>query len=205
MENTNPKTWYNLAIFYALISLVLVALPHDMKFNSMKFTAKEKDAFAILVPMAVFIVHAWLLYGRKTLLPYGKAFMNIVVIDWGPFGSKGFELPEHLCTPFPHWVACGPDMVSQTALYVEQGLKLAKNERYLDPPIESLRIVVKKVYFRTGERCNESPEEYIKFVTEMLEAERLAFFKVIDEGKDIDPEWLEKNYLQPGYNGSRLS
>lgn len=196
---------YRIAIGYILTGLFLVTYNYIYEFTFCGLSPNDFNLASMLFCMFLFAAHYGLNQYQKSLLPFGKVFMNFTVIDCGPFGED-FELPEHLCLPFPHWVSCSPSQVKFEVQRIKDQLTKANNVRFVeDQDLKELQIVVKSLSFRVGDRCNETKEQYLKFVTETLEKERMDFFMFIDEGKEIDPNWINKNYLEKGYNGSVMS
>lgn len=203
-KNKAEEITYKMPLFYTMVVLILVIIPSHKKLNFLPpMSPTEKDTLIVVLGAALCLLHYALVTRKRDLTPYGKVFLHFYVIDWGPFGDS-FELPEHLCTPFPHWTACSSRRVEETAKEIERKLTEADNDRYLRPEKKALRIEVRRKYFRVGANCNETGEEYLKAVIEELEQVRLDFFTFIESDEDIDPKWLLDHYLEPGYNGSLL-
>ncbi len=199
--------WYNkISLAYLTLILLAVIIPVEYKWPEPAAEAHIVDLIYVAVFCLLWTIHMGLVRLKKNLTPYGKIFMNYYVIDWATFGED-FDLPEHLCQPFPHWVAVRPSDVQHKLEEIEQGLTNAENVRFTVPQRhEELQINVIPVYFRQGERCNESAEQYRSMVISLLEEERMKFFTFLENSKaeDLDPNWVYDNYLHLGYNGSQM-
>jgi hypothetical protein len=176
--------------------------PPEYKAPGWEASIESKDAIVILSLCLISVAHWHLATYRSGLVPYGKVFLNYWVIDWGPFGSE-FEMPEHVCTPFPHWVAVHPSQVESTAQDIEERLRAAGNVRFTDAQTDkAMQITVKRLFFRVGERANESAQEYHTLAQKLLERERVEFFSFIHNNPKMESDWIYDHYLEKGYNGS---
>lgn len=130
---------------------------------------------------------------------YGNCIQPIVVIDWGAFG-RSFDLPEHLRG---QWVAVTAYDVEEKASYICAMLEQVNNYLFCSPPVKQWTLPVYRIYYRHGEFCNETPEQYKDRVIGLMNYWRVEYHKLISTPHEkIDDTWYLENYLRSGHNGS---
>ncbi|MEM9931876.1 MAG: hypothetical protein AAF840_18950 [Bacteroidota bacterium] len=165
---------YKITIFYLLV-LLLIVCQLD---NSMPLV------LATGVLAIVWGVHLRLLFQRTERTYWGNVREPVAIIDWGLDGPS-LALPAHLSGQY---VLCPGYRVQDKKLDIETALQSAHNPLFLE---YSLPVYV--IYFRKGERCNESPEEYREEVIRIMNTERVRWHKRMDQSV---PDWYRGVYLE---------
>ena len=147
-------------------------------------------AIAIVAMAAAFHLAAYKI--RKEKIEWGAVANPVAVVDWGLDGQE-FSLPEHL---EGQYIAVPADEVQETIQATKDSLAKASNFLYLQKGLP-----VYEIYFRYGDRCNESQEQYKEEVVRIMEEQRVKWQK---EMALRIPEYYRKTFIESRRNGSRI-
>jgi hypothetical protein len=174
------NTTYKIVVFYLAAAAVWA-------WNSSTY---QTTLIGLVFALVLMVVHLALYQRRINRVDWGTVANPVAVIDWGHAGRE-LSLPDHLAGQF---ILCPAKDVEKTMDNVRRELEAAKNGLYLKKGLP-----VYAVYFRKGDRCNETQEEYInQVVIPTMNAARIEWHKKMEQ---MDKYYL-KTFLQSHLNGS---
>ena len=147
-------------------------------------------AIAIVAMAAAF--HLYAKQVSEERVNWGNVSDPVAVVDWGLEGTE-FVLPEHLAGQY---VACAAKDVDDEGIRVRAELVKASNFLYLQKGLP-----VYEIYFRYGDRCNETQEQYREEVIRIMEEQRVMWQKEIATKM---PDYYRKHWIKAHRNGSRI-
>lgn len=147
--------------------------------------------WVLLALLAVAALHLFGYAIRREKIEWGAATDPIAVVDWGTDG-RAFVLPEHLAGQY---IACSAADVQTTIQATMDKLAKASNYLYVQNGLP-----VYGIYFRYGDRCNESMEQYKEHVTQQMNERRVKWHSELAE---TIPLYYLKTFIASGRNGSK--
>jgi hypothetical protein len=175
------NTYYKIAIAY-LLAAVAVAT---------QTTTIVQLGWVLLGLLLVAALHLAAYAIRREKIEWGAVTDPIAVVDWGTDG-QAFTLPEHLAGQY---IACAAVEVQGTLEATMDKLTAASNYLYIKNGLP-----VYGIYFRYGERCNETMEQYKEHVTQEMNDKRVTWHSELAASR---PDYYLETFIRSLRNGSR--